>query len=358
MRILNIVIAKIWGGGEQYVYDTAKAMKKHNVDVYIAVDISNVQMQKKFSEVATVITFNLYGMAGMKAIFPMKRFIEERNIEIINCHNGHSMPLCLILKLITDIKLVMFKHNAIPGKNDFYHKWQREKTDAFVCVSDLVYRMQTENLNQYDEKKYHLIYNGIDIEKFNQSSDEEAQKKDGFTIGYAGRITYNKGIEILINAVEVLRLRYPNIQLLLAGSDDKGYLKEVNRLVLEKNLMQCVKYLGHIDNMESFYKELNIFVLPSVVKEAFGLVICEAMYCETVVVSTDSGAQKEIIDDNVDGYIIKSNDVVALVECLENIYLYYNEHNLLKKLARKKIAEKFSIDVCINKILDLYTSLK
>ena len=142
MKILNIVIAKTWGGGEQYVYDTAKEMKKRNIDVYVAVDRNNIKMQRIFAEVATVVTFNLYSIAGMAALFSLKRFIEEKNIDIINCHSGHAMLLCVFLKLITDRRLVMFKHNAILGKNDFYHRWQRQKTDAFVCVSELVYKMQ------------------------------------------------------------------------------------------------------------------------------------------------------------------------------------------------------------------------
>ena len=41
--VLNIVIAKVWGGGEQYVYDTARAMKKLGVKVYIAVEKSSMQ---------------------------------------------------------------------------------------------------------------------------------------------------------------------------------------------------------------------------------------------------------------------------------------------------------------------------
>ena len=358
MRILNIVIAKTWGGGEQYVYDTAKAMQRHNVDVYIAVDISNIKMQKKFSEVATVVTFNLYSGGGIMSIFSIKKFIEERNIDIINCHSGRAMPLCFILKLITDRRYVRFNHNAILGKNDLYHKWQRQKTDAFVCVSKLVYEMQTENLNQCETKKYYLIYNGIDIEKFNQSLDEIVLPKDVFRIGYAGRITSNKGIDILLSAIQVLRLKYSNIHLLLAGSDDNGYLKKVEQLIVEKDLVQCVEYLGHVYDMENFYSKLNVFVLPSVVREAFGLVICEAMYCGTVVVSTDSGAQKEIIEDGVDGYIVRSNDVEALANCIEDIYLNYDQQENLKRRARIKVLEKFSIDTCVNQILNLYNSLK
>lgn len=65
--------------------------------------------------------------------------------------------------------------------------------------------------------------------------------------------------------------------------------------------------------MEKFYKSINLFILPSVVKEAFGLFLCEAMYCGVTVNTTDSGAPREIIEDGVDGYIIKSGSVEELI---------------------------------------------
>ena len=119
--VLNIVIAKVWGGGEQYVYDTARAMKKLGVKVYIAVDKTNTVMQQRFAEAAEVVTFNLYSAAGIFAVNGLAGFIKKQRVDIINCHSGHAMQMCLLLKFLTGAKVVMFKHNALPAKHDFYH---------------------------------------------------------------------------------------------------------------------------------------------------------------------------------------------------------------------------------------------
>ena len=166
--VLNIVIAKVWGGGEQYVYDTAKAMKKLGVKVYIAVDKTNAAMQQRFAEAAEVVTFNLYTAAGLFAVSGMADFIKKQHVDIINCHSGHAMQMCLLLKFLTGAKIVMFKHNALPAKHDFYHNWQRKNTDAFICVSRLVYDLQVQGLTEAEKQKYYLVYNGIDTEKFNK----------------------------------------------------------------------------------------------------------------------------------------------------------------------------------------------
>ena len=168
ITVLNIVIAKIWGGGEQYVYDTAKALKDNGCSIFIAVDKHNEDMIQRFSQVAIVIPCNLLQAGGLFALSELTRIVKKYDIDIINCHSGHAALLCIFLKLFTDAKLIMIKHNALPSKKDLYHKWQRAKTDAFVCVSRLVYDLQTKNLAEDEKRKYHLIYNGIDENKFNK----------------------------------------------------------------------------------------------------------------------------------------------------------------------------------------------
>ena len=227
--VLNIVIAKVWGGGEQYVYDTAKAMKKLGVKVYIAVDKTNTAMQQRFAEVAEVVTFNLYSAAGLCAVNGLANFIKKQRVDIINCHSGHAMQLCLLLKFLTGAKVVMFKHNALPAKHDFYHNWQRKNTDAFICVSRLVYDLQIQGLTEAEKQKYHLVYNGIDTEKFNKYKNIK-KDSDKFVIGYAGRIAADKGIDILLQAFEKLSENYDNIYLQLAGTDEKATCKKCSSL--------------------------------------------------------------------------------------------------------------------------------
>ena len=350
--ILNIVIAKVWGGGEQYVYDTAKAMHQLGNKVYVVVDFRNKDMQEKFSEVATVVTSDLYGVAGLKSICILSKFIKEKGINIINCHSGHAMLLAMLLKKLTNIKLVMFKHNAMPAKFDFYHKWQRKVTDAFICVSRLVYEKQIEKLEENEKRKFHLVYNGININKFQRINKKKNNKN--YVIGYAGRIAKNKGIDILLEAVEQLIKKYPKIKLVIAGSDEHKYLKKVELFIKNNGLTGNVEYVGYLNDMKTFYDKLDLFVLPSVVSEAFGLVLCEAMYCGLPVITTDSGAQKEIIDNEINGLIVQKNDVNSLIDAIERIYFDREFAIYLGKNAKKKVEENFTIKQCVINILYIY----
>ena len=107
MKILNLVSAKIWGGGEQYVYDVCREMTKRNIENYVLVDKRNTSLQERFSKVSKVLFANLYSFNGMMAFNEILTFIDTYNINIVNCHSGKMMPLCLLIKKFRNIKICL-----------------------------------------------------------------------------------------------------------------------------------------------------------------------------------------------------------------------------------------------------------
>lgn len=158
MSILNIVGAKIWGGGEQYVYDMCEELTSRNIPNYVLIDETNTFLQDRFSAVASVITGGLYTSKGLTSAFTISRKMKELGVTVIHCHSGKYILLAILLKKLTGAKLLFFKHNVIPAKTDFYHTWILKQIDACICVSKLVYDLQQVSAYQ---NKFHLVYNGI-----------------------------------------------------------------------------------------------------------------------------------------------------------------------------------------------------
>ena len=111
--------------------------------------------------------------------------------------------------------------------------------------------------------KFHLVYNGIDTERYDQLLLQKAviKDKDFFTIGYAGRLARDKGIDILLEAVAVLAPKYNHIRLFIAGNDEKGYKEYLKALIMNKNLQDKVRFIGHLDNMANYYRSLDLFAV-------------------------------------------------------------------------------------------------
>lgn len=350
--IMHIVIAKTWGGGEQYVYDICAEMKNQGITSYVIVDEKNVQFQKKYKDVANVLTANLYFAAGLLSVSKIASWIEEYNIKILNCHSGHAMLLCMFIKKLSSVRLVMFKHNALPSKHDFYHNFQRGFVDAFICVSRLVYKLQTDTLSALEKEKYYLTYNGINTKRFNKY--KEFKNHDKYILGYAGRIASDKGIEIIIEALSMLKDKYNDLYLHIAGTDEKGYINVLRKLIGKLNIQDKVVFLGHIDDMEKFYRSIDVLVAPSVVKESFGLVLCEAIYCGLPVIATNSGAQREIITQKQYGIVIDNLNADSLAEAISETYKNKKRNGSKGEIY---ISRNFNIEITAKKLIEVYEYL-
>jgi len=317
MSILNVVGAKVWGGGEQYVYDMCDELHRRHIPCFVLVDTSNHELQERFEKVAEVLIGNLYSCKGFTSILTIARQIKEQNITVIQCHSGKYILLCIALKQLTGAKLVFYKHNVVKAKTDMYHRWIQSKVDAFICVSKKVYDAQ---IIPSIASKYHLVYNGVNIHRFPVLSDSNSSISNKlFIVGYAGRIIENKGIFELLDAIRIIHNETNTIQLVLCGDGKPADIERMYQYIKQHTMQDYVQYVGFQKDMNRFYRSVHCLVAPSKVQEAFGLVLCEAMYCKVPVITSMSGAQAEIIENGVSGILIETINSEAIVKAIQGL---------------------------------------
>ena len=317
MSILNVVGAKVWGGGEQYVYDMCDELHRRHIPSFVLVDTSNHELQERFEKVAEVLTGNLYSFKGFTSILTIARQIKEQNITVIQCHSGKYILLCMALKRLTGAKLVFYRHNVVKAKTDMYHRWIQSKVDAFICVSKKVYDAQ---IIPSIASKYHLVYNGVNIHRFPVLSDSNSGiSNKPFIVGYAGRIIENKGIFELLDAIRVIHTNTDDIRLVICGDGEPADIKRMSQYINQHQMAEYVQYVGFQKDMNQWYRSIHCLVAPSKVQEAFGLVLCEAMYCKVPVITSISGAQAEIIENGVSGVLIDTINSESIVRAIQGL---------------------------------------
>ena len=210
------------------------------------------------------------------------------------------------------------------------------------------------------KKESTVIPNGIDIERirsqrgsnaFFKSFPELMGKKYILSLG---RITPKKGFDILLPAFAELIKPNPELNLVIAGPDDRGYTEQVKKMVSQLRLTDKVFFTGLIEGEVkwSAYENAELFVLPSY-SENFGNVVIEAMTCDTPVVISDKvGIHKDVKDYGA-GIIVKPHQW-DLYEGLSGIL---NNDELRKKLvnnAQKLVKEKYDINIVAEKMIEAY----
>lgn len=352
MKVLHLVNAKVIGGGERYVYDLAA---NTDVDkVVIAADSSCKEVFDLYRNRFDTLDVILRSVMGLGALPSLVRFIRKEHIDILNCHSGTLAFLSVLLKKLCPwLKLVVFRHNVRPNRRDFLHRWLQKHFDAIICVSKAVYDVQRATIAEHDKNKLHLVYNGVDLQKFSKYPEKTYELHDVLQLGFAGRVVKNKGVEIALAALAKLKQEGIEFQFKIAGPCDDDYREILQQYIADKDLNDEVQFLGVQNDMEKFYKSIDILLAPSIVKEAFGLSVSESMYCGTPVITSNSGGQTEIITDGKDGIILKNLSSEELAKEIKQL----SEPDVYEKLQRNgknKIVHKFAMTLCATKISEIY----
>ncbi len=130
------------------------------------------------------------------------------------------------------------------------------------------------------------------------------------------RLTQQKSIDTLIDALALLRTRGIDAHLRIAGDGIKR--AELENQARAKNLTEHVEFLGMRPQTElpALYASADVFVLPSI-REGMGLVLAEALLCGVPVIAADSGGVTDIVRANETGLVFPERDAAALADALE-----------------------------------------
>ncbi len=206
------------------------------------------------------------------------------------------------------------------------------------------------------------IPNGVDLEKYHPA---EATKRTAVRRGlgvdgdrvvavYAGRLTAQKRVDLLLQAWAALPSRHrPQPLLLVLG--DGPQAAELAGLAQALGISGAVRFLGTVAEVAPFLRAADLFVLPSRA-EGMSNALLEAMACGLPVVASDVGAARDLLGQEEGGRLVPPGDVDALTVALETIA---GDPDLRRKLggAARERAMVFDIKAIVDQYLDLYKSL-
>lgn len=197
--------------------------------------------------------------------------------------------------------------------------------------------------------KIRLVPNGVDGEVFAPATDAREINPD--QILYVGFLNHNKGVDVLLKALQVLIRKRPTLRLVLVG--DALYAAAGKRRDRLHQLVDDLELTGHVefagvkpaDEVARYMRTSALLVLPSR-KETFGSVLIEALACGTPVVATRSGGPETIITDEV-GKLAPVEDPVALAAAIEGVLHQRNRYDpvrlrayALKRFSWKSVAQQ------------------
>lgn len=328
------------GGVENYVHYSAKELVKlgHNVTVICA----NEPSAKKEETVngIKVKRLSYLGKIANTNITPQLPFsLSKESFDIIHTHipTPWSADWSNIFSKLKRKPLVITYHNDIIGNGfadyiaRFYNasalKSLLKEADKII-ITQPNYLHSSLYLEDYSDK-IEVIPNGVDVEKFKPINITK-EKNTLFFLSLLDEFHKYKGLDYLLKALIKVKKEIPDIKLIVGG---KGVLLDYYSDLTEKfGLKDNVEFHGFIpdEKIVEYYNKCNVFVLPSISskQEGFGIVVLEALACETPVISTEIVGVAADVEKSDSGIIVPPKDVDELADAI--IKMLSDDHKLKK----------------------------
>jgi glycogen(starch) synthase len=277
-------------------------------------------------------------------------------IDVFHAHDWLVAMAGIGLKHVFRKPLLVTMHSTEIGRRDGLHTdtekmiheteaWLTYEAWKVICCSDYMVSHVRWAFGLPGDKLV-MIPNGVNIDVYDKIESDLGSFRARFALPeekivlYVGRLVYEKGIHVLINAVPKV-LEKSNAKFIIVGS---GYMKDqLLNIVRSMSLEHKVLFLGFADDetLLRLQKCADVSVVPSLF-EPFGIVALEAMAAKSPVVVSDTGGLSEIVKHDVTGFKAYPNNPESLAWGITKILLDEKYRNYIRENAYKQVQEKYN----------------
>lgn len=205
----------------------------------------------------------------------------------------------------------------------------------------------------YGDQYFITASEGVDTELF-----KPLPAKNGrFVVLLAARVLWSKGVAEFVEASDILKNHYPDIEFQLVGEPDFGNPQAIPEHTLKKWEQDGkLRYLGHQDNMPMVFNQAEIVVLPSY-HEGAPKVIKEAFATGVPVIASDIPGCRRLVENGETGFLIPVRNGAALANAIKNLYEDSGLRISMGKKARNVAETRLDYSHVVNEWVTWYSKL-
>jgi glycosyltransferase involved in cell wall biosynthesis len=300
--------------------------------------------------------FNKAGIAALRAELVRGRY------HIMHTFNNKAVSNGLRACKGLPVKVVCYR--GIVGAIGFLDpmSWMRylnPRIDRIVCVAEAIRRyflqMQPAFLRMPEERPV-TIHKGHKLEWYTATPADLSEygiPADAFVIGCTANYRPRKGIDYLIDAIELLPNDIPAHLLLIGHMDADKLTQRIARSPAGKRIHR----VGFVSNAPELSAACDVFCMPSTKREGLARAIIEAMAYRVPPVVTDAGGSPELVVDGECGFVVPPKDAQGLADAIEKLYRDDALRERMGNAARERIGTAFRNEDTVRKTIALYKEL-
>jgi len=367
MKIYHLISSGGMYGAENVILTLTQELRNQDIDAGIVVIHNRYNPQTELLNAATALDIPVHEIISRRqldwsAVKQLREILVREKVNIIHSHNYKSDIFAWLAQRNIQTKFCITSHGWTSEnlKVLFYEEIDRtvmNQSNAVVCVSKTLYLRNIKH--GVRTHKILTIPNGIDIEHFSRrhtGKDDPSlhQYKDKFVVGLAGRMSPEKGHNVLMKSARIIVKKNPQVLFLLVGG---GVLEnELKNIARDNDMDKYFIFLGHQKDIKKFYRTIDILVMPSH-REGLPMTLLEAMAMEVPVIASAVGDIPELIKNKKNGVLVAPGDEDALAAEIIELMNHKERRDIYAQISRKIVESHYSaIEMC-SKYIDLYQKI-
>jgi glycosyltransferase involved in cell wall biosynthesis len=364
IRLMQITHDLAIGGLQQVVVNICKSIDRNMFDISVLCLRNLGEFVPEIEKMGIKVHFLPQKRNGVDYLSFLKvaKILRDQRVDVIHTHNTQPFIDGTIAAFLSGVKTIIHTDHSreFPDKRRYmFSEWLMSHFAYKVVGVSEPTRQDLIKYEKISPEKVVTIINGIDESKFLIEIDKERKKKelgitnDGPIIGLGVRLSKQKGITYLLQAMPEIIKAYPDITLVIAGGGD--YEERLKQETRDRGITKNVLFIGPRLDMPEVLKLFDLYVLPSL-WEGLPIVILEAMAAGCPIVATNVGGNYMAIQHGENGVLIEPKKPALLAS--EIIRVLRNE-DLRTNYAKKGMElfkSKFSAEVMTQHYQRLYLS--
>ncbi len=385
MKILYLYDFPLWGSGSAiYVRNTIKELVKLNHKIGIVCPEERRFLEKEIKQYKTTSP-QIPVFIGHPELTGAKRYSELSTREITEIYKSflddtleavanfepdliHVHHLSIIswvaryIHTLKNIRYIITTHGSCLSNillNKRYFRLCEDAVRGARAITTVSGNTRSRFLKAFGRnyaKNMYIIPGGVDMKLFpsqveTSNLDKKYKIKGKKVILFSGRLSSEKGAKYLIGAAKDIKGEI----FIVGGGPEETYLSQI---VARKKLdnVHLIGYLPH-EELVDFYYRADVFVAPSVVEEALGLSILEAMAAKTPVIATRKGGIPLLVKSGYNGFFVRSRNSQKIAETCNRLLKNDKLREIMGNNARDTVEDKFTWKKTAKKCQSLYRKI-
>ena len=289
--------------------------------------------------------------------------LTKKKYDIIHLNDSSLIIIAPILSYFSDAKIICHIRTRIDKSklSKLFYLISKKYIKKFICIDETTFS------TSIDKSKSIIIYNIFDLRK---NSKIKKKVKNKINIGFLGTLDFHKGLDFLFDCISHINLKKNNLNFIIGGSlsvNNKIMLKILEIFRIKKNFSKIlidfkkkkfhnVKFTGPINNLNKYYKNIDIMCFPSRMN-ALGRPVLEAASFKIPSIVCLKDKFNDTIKHNHSGYVIKFGDKKRMTRLLISLGKKNKEIKRLGDNAKKNFIRNHNIYTNLKKLSVLYKNL-